>query len=428
MKKIFVFLISFTWIITQAISQIVVTQADMPVAGDTLRLSVTNFVPAGYASTAMDTTWDFSALEASSQKVDTFVSAYSTPAIYQLFFVLLGGANLAAPKSSLPIPGLPVTDGFTFYKKSSSAYTDLGYAYTIQGLPLPAKYDNPDKLYQFPMTPGLTWSSDASFSITIPGIATYSTQRIRSNMVDGWGTLTTPYGTFPTLRVKSNLAIHDSVYIDTLGIGFPLNRNITEYKWLANGKGIPVLQIDEEGPLVTATYRDIYRMSGLPINVSLGPDTTVLSGTTLTLHAAISGGNPPYQILWNTLDTGNAITVTVEETQTFSVLVLDASQNIGVAQKLVTVTFPVAVDGPAPRQLQVYPNPSQGEICFSLPEKAGKVLLQVLNPLGKVVLTQQVSTEVNPAGANLIGLADGIYLIRISTKNNIYSARIQISK
>ena len=301
MKQFIVFCLIFGWFTAHLFSQIIVNQTDMPTPGDTLRVSVAGVVPAGYAHAAMDTAWNFAAMEAASQKVDTFVNVSSTPAAYQFFFVLLGGANLAAPKGGLPIPGLPVSDGFTFFKNNSSAFSDLGYAYTIQGIPLPAKYDSPDKLYQFPLTPGLTWSSNASFSISIPGIATYSTQRIRSNVVDGWGSLTTPYGTFQTLRVKSTLAIHDSIYIDTLGIGFPINRNIIEYKWLAKGKGIPLLQIDEEGLLVTATYRDVYRLSAIPLVVSLGPDTTVQNGTTITLNATVTGGTPPYQILWSTL-------------------------------------------------------------------------------------------------------------------------------
>jgi len=426
MKQFIIFLIAIGWMTSPIFSQIIVDQSDMPSAGDTLRVSITSIVPAGYANTAMDTIWDYAALEAMTQRVDTFVSTTATPWIYQVLFVLQGGANLAAPKSTIPIPGLPMTDGFTFFKNSSSSFGDLGYAYTIQGIPLPAKYDNPDKLYQFPMTPGLTWSSVASFAISIPGIGSYSTQRIRSNLVDGWGNLTTPYGTFPTLRVKSMLAIHDSLYIDTLGTGFPLNRIITEYKWLANGEGIPVLQINEEGTLVTATYRDFYRMSAQPLNVTLGPDTTVLKGTTLTLHATVDGGNPPYQIIWNTLDTGSTITVTVQETQTFSVLVVDALQNVGVAQKVVTVTFPVAVDENSSTQLQVYPNPSQGQVRFTLPEKTGNAVMQVMNPQGKVVLEQQVYPNVKEFTANLTGLPDGLYFICISTAHQTYSAKLQI--
>jgi len=426
MKKVIVFLFAIGWFaISPLCAQIVVNQSDMPSSGDTLRVSVTNIVPAGYANTAMDTTWNFAALEASTQKVDTFVSVTSTPVLYWFFF-LPAGANLAAPRSDIPIPGLPITEGFTFFKKSSSSFNDLGYAYTIQGVPLPAKYDNPDKLYQFPMTPGLTWSSVASFAISIPGIGSYSTQRVRSSEVDGWGDLTTPYGTFPTLRVKSTLAIHDSIYIDTLGMGFPLNRNITEYKWLAKGKGIPVLQIDEEGPLVTATYRDFYRMSGLPLNVSLGPDTTVLSGTTLTLHATVTGGTPPYQIIWSTLDTGSTITVTVQETQTFSVLVMDAVQNIGAAQKVVTVTYPVILEDHSNNQFQVYPNPAQGQVRFTLPDKTSTAMMQVLNSQGKVALTRQVYPAAGEVTTDFSYLPDGIYFIRVLTKNRVYSAKIQI--
>ena len=425
MKHLTALFIVFSWLPTSVFSQIVVNQSDMPSAGDTLRVSVTNFVPGGYANTAMDTTWNFAALEAASQKVDTFVSATSTPVLYWIFF-LPAGANLAAPRSDIPIPGLPITEGFTFFKKSSSSFNDLGYAYTIQGLPLPAKYDSPDKLYQFPMTPGLTWSSTASFVLSIPGIGSYSTQRIRSSEIDGWGDLTTPFGTFPTLRIKSTLAIHDSIYIDTLGMGFPLNRNITEYKWLAKGKGIPVLQIDEEGPLVTATYRDFYRMSGQPLNVSLGPDTTVLSGTTLTLHATVTGGTPPYQIIWSTLDTGSTITVTVQETQTFSVLVMDAIQNIGAAQKVVTVTFPVKVEEYTSAQLQAYPNPAQGQVRFTLPELTANAQLQVFNPQGKVILTQQVSPEESEVHIDLSGFPDGIYFIRLCTKSKVFSGKIQM--
>ena len=426
MKKFCVLAITFGWIISPALSQIVINRNDMPAAGDTLRVSVSNTVPAGYTKTAMDTTWNYAALEASTQKIDTFVSATSTPAIYQIFFVLLGGANLAAPKSSLPIPGLPVTEGFTFFKNSTSSYSDLGYAYTIQGVPLPAKYDNPDKLYQFPMTPGLTWSSTASFAISIPGIASYSTQRVRSNLVDGWGNLITPFGTFSTLRVKSTLAIHDSIYIDTLGIGFPLNRNITEYKWLAKDEGIPVLQIDEEGPLVTATYRDFYRMSGLPLNVSLGPDTIVLSGTTLTLHATVTGGTPPYQVLWSTLDTGSTITVTVQENQTFSVLVMDAIQNIGTAQKVVTVTFPVKVDETDKTKFQVYPNPTTGQVRFELPGNTATATIQVLNSQGKAVMVQQVYPAAGEFMADLSGFPSGLYVIRALTENKVYSTKFQV--
>ncbi len=426
MKQIIIFIIGLLASMSSLFSQISVNQSDMPLVGDTLRVSLTNVVPAGFAKSAMDTSWNYSALEALSQRVDTFMSVTATPSAYQLFFVLMGGANLASPRGNSPIPGLPVTQGFTFYKNSSTSYSDLGSAYTVQQFPLPAKYDIPDKLYQFPMTPGLTWASTSSFSVDVPDLAYYSTQRIRSNIVDGWGNLTTPYGTFQTLRVKSTLIMHDSLYIDSLGTGFPFVRNIIEYKWLAKGKGIPVLQISAEGNMVTATYRDIYRMSAQPLTASLGADTAVPKGTVLTIHATVSGGTPPYQILWNTLDTGHTLTVNVQDIQTYSILVIDALQNFGMAQKIVSILYPPGIEETASVPLKVYPNPAGEKIHFTLPLTADYLPMEVISCLGQTVLTTTASQVAGEYQANLSSLPDGIYLILIHTKNQVYKARLQI--
>ncbi|MEI7982322.1 MAG: hypothetical protein WCI71_11765, partial [Bacteroidota bacterium] len=156
-------------------SQITIHSSDMPHIGDTLRVSLTTIVPAGYQQTGMDTTWDFSVLQAQSQRVDSFVNVNSTPTEYYFYFGWLYGANLASPLPS--ISGLPFTDGFEFYKNESGSYNNLGLAYRTTGIPIiPAKYDNPDKIYQFPMIPGLTWSSIASFSISLPGVGYLSRQ------------------------------------------------------------------------------------------------------------------------------------------------------------------------------------------------------------------------------------------------------------
>ncbi|MCX6306682.1 MAG: T9SS type A sorting domain-containing protein [Bacteroidetes bacterium] len=427
MKRSIFFIISLFWI-TSLFSQIIVNESDMPVAGDTLRVSITNVVPAGFAKTAMDTAWNFALLQALTQRVDTFVGAGSTPALYQFFFVLQGGANLASPRSALPIPGLPVSQGFTFFKNSATSYSDLGSAYTIQGLPLPAKYDVPDKQYQFPMTPGLAWSSNSTFAITLPGMGSYSTQRNRSNIVDGWGALTTPYGTFQTMRVKSTLAIHDSIYLDSVGTGFSVNRNVTEYKWLAKGKGIPVLEISEEQNLVTATYRDIYRMPAQALSVSLGPDTAVLQGTVLTLHASVSGGTPPFQVVWSTMDTGSALTVTVQDITTYSVFVMDALQNFGTGRKVVSIKYPPGIEEYPAAQLNCYPNPTTGRVHFTLPGNNTTAAMQVFTPQGKVACSRTIVPASGEQSVDLSGLPDGMYFLRITTTGYSLSVKINIIK
>ncbi len=316
------FYMAFSVTISSLFSQITVDQSDMPAPGDTLRVSLTNAVPAGYAKTAMDTTWNYAALEALSQRVDTFVSATSTP---YLFFVLLTGANLATPRNSSPVPGLPLSQGYTFYKNSSGAYSELGSAFTVQG----------------------------------------------------WGNLTTPYGSFQTLRVRSTLAIRDSIFIDSLQTGFPINRDIIEYKWLAKRKGI-------------------------------------------------TGGTPPYQVIWNTLDTGTTISVIVQDIQTYSILVVDALQNFGMAQKMVSVIYPPGIGEPEATQLHVYPNPSVGPVRLVMPEITGKAIMQVVSSHGKILRTQIVVPAAGIVQANLSDLPDGLFFIHITTEKYTFSAKLQL--
>jgi hypothetical protein len=78
-------------------------------------------------------------------------------------------------------------------------------------------------------------------------------------MVDGWGVLTTPYGAFETLRVRTELQQLDSIHIDSLGMGVPLYRESTTYKWLANGMGLPICEVTDNGVTQSISYIDSVR-------------------------------------------------------------------------------------------------------------------------------------------------------------------------
>ena len=72
------------------ISQITITEADMPQPGDTVRLS-TSADSAGLPTpslTGAGITWNYSALIAASQTIDTFLNVTSTPFAYQLFLTM----------------------------------------------------------------------------------------------------------------------------------------------------------------------------------------------------------------------------------------------------------------------------------------------------------------------------------------------------
>lgn len=253
----FIFLLLFSSPVL--IAQITVTSSDMPSVGDTIRKS-NAFTASGidYTLTGENYNWDFTSLFPIVQSVDTFVSVSSVPFLYQFVFIPNIVANLAQKFPGIDtIPGLSITDPYRFFKNSGSSFTDVGFGFTISDIPLPLKFSSSDVVYKFPLQYGN--NADSSFSgldFGIPDMGFISIDRKRVNKVDGYGTLTTSYGTFEVLRMKSQVVETDSVYIDSISFGTALHRNYTEYKWLGNGYGQPLLQVTEEGPVVTVAWID----------------------------------------------------------------------------------------------------------------------------------------------------------------------------
>jgi len=238
--------------------QIIIDNTDMAEPGDTIRLSSTLDISGiDFYATGQDYTWDFSALEALSQTVDTFVTVQETPWVYQLVFFL--SSNQAKKLTEFDqFPGFEVTNTYEYFNNSSSDYRSVGLGVTLNGLPLPNKYENPDIIYKFPVQYGNQDSSVSSYEFDIPGIGYAGGWKKRVNQVDGWGTLITPYGEFETIRMKTNIQQYDSLYIDSLGFGFPVFRNYDEYKWLGNDFGLPLCRV-EDGLIPTFTYIDSVR-------------------------------------------------------------------------------------------------------------------------------------------------------------------------
>ncbi|MCK9400463.1 MAG: T9SS type A sorting domain-containing protein [Bacteroidales bacterium] len=253
-------------------AQIVITSDDMPVPGDTVRKSNTAILDSiNYQQGGPDQTWLFDELTVVSQQVDTFVNVSETPAIYQIFFnnqfiypdykstVALKMAQFTA------IPTVELTDSYLFIKVTDEDMREVGYGVTLEGVPLPIQFQQIDTIYRFPLEYGDVDSAHSLLSIDVPDLGYLMISKFRKNTVDGWGTLTTPYGEFQTLRVKTEIVEYDSLYSDSLGMGMPLIRNIIEYKWLANGFPEPVLQVTEEGFIITASYIDSIRSGFLNV-------------------------------------------------------------------------------------------------------------------------------------------------------------------
>ena len=229
-------------------AQITIGQSDMPNAGDSVLVSITNSLGGiDQTLTGANYNWDYSTLVYNSQQQVKFDAPLTFPTIFALLFnpfnTSYGRENRNL--TSLPIPGVSFTGAYDFLKESSSALKQVGAGFTINGTPIPFYYSPNDFIFRFPMNYLNIDSCDYQYSLSIPTIGDYGEKGHRVNMVDGWGTLITPLATYQTLRVKSIITAIDTLYISAFGIGsnIPVPTRV-QYKWLATAKQIPVLEID----------------------------------------------------------------------------------------------------------------------------------------------------------------------------------------
>jgi len=255
--------------------------SDMPAIGDSLRLSQAAVVlPASAPALTLNganKTWNYAGLVATSQRVERYANV-STAAGIALQFIFNSlfspdtKATLVSPQNT-PLPagaGIPISDPLAFFNASSADYRSVGYGATYAGTAVPVTYatkPQQDVIYKFPIT--YTSAVDVSNSLISTPVALASTgffsqQRQRTNQPDAWGTLTTPFGTFQTVRLVTKLIDHDSIALGGAagqGITLPTRR---EYKWLAKTIHVPVLTITTnevagQEVITSVEYRDIFR-------------------------------------------------------------------------------------------------------------------------------------------------------------------------
>ena len=270
----------------------VIDRTDMPAPTaaapvDTLRLSTAS--PALPVSAppltrrGANQTWNYAGLTATAQRVERYVtvpSVTATAPIYAFYFgALLGGVNRATVASPqlLPLPaGVPMalTDTYQFYNVSAVGaaaqdFRSVGFGGSLGGTVVPITYTSQaqqDIIYRFPLSFASQPDSSNSFFSTPAAAASlgyFSQKRKRVNRSDAWGALTTPFGTFQTVRVVTRLQDHDSLSFGGISQGFdlPITR---EYKWLAKTQHVPLLtitttQVAGRETITSVEYRDIYR-------------------------------------------------------------------------------------------------------------------------------------------------------------------------
>lgn len=281
MKKLYLALL-FSVIFLGLKAQISIQEADMPNPGDTIRLSSALATDVGMnIADGPNQTWDYANLTPISQEVTEFIDINQMPFTYQAVFNNPLNPDKRAEYGitdslGINIPNLQISNPFTFYRKTSTEYGIIGFGVTISGFSIPGAYDNLDLFYEFPLNYGDSSNTNSVSGQTVPGLGYVERKVSRENKVDGWGTLTTPYGTFDVLRVKSEIIQRDSIKFDSLPAFPGITTNRTEIRFLGKGHGLPLLTIEQQaGFTISVQYIDSVRNLNTSVKESLAKDFTL---------------------------------------------------------------------------------------------------------------------------------------------------------
>lgn len=240
MRKIFIVL-SFAFAFSATNAQIKIESKHMPKANDTARLSTASPIglPSGWQKAGSSQNWDFSKIRNTGTQLREYKSSSRTP--YAFYFFNQVGEKVIDTLGAGP---LVFTNIFNFYTRSNSVFKAEGLGYSASGIPLASKYSDDDEIYQFPLEYNDSDVSTFRFKFEIPGqqFFTYIQQGKRTNVVDGYGSVTTPFKTYNNvLRVKTIMDQTDSLI--TAIIKTPIPRPQVIYKWLSAQEIVPVLEI-----------------------------------------------------------------------------------------------------------------------------------------------------------------------------------------
>lgn len=245
-------------------SPISLSNSNMPSSGDTLRYSNARLSSVGsYTQTGTNFSWNFSTLDPSSQGVRQFKAGLQTPYAFYFYNFNEYGEKIA---DTVGVGAFSFTDYYNFYKKqtSPSAFVADGVGITYQSVPVASYYSDKDELYNFPLTypkyDSTTFRFSTPSNTQIP--VRYSKTGYRVTVVDGWGTVTTPFGTANCLRLVTTQYSKDTVRFNNFPFGFTNNQR--SYQWVTTTTKIPFLEIsgaynNGSFTMAQARYRDSAR-------------------------------------------------------------------------------------------------------------------------------------------------------------------------
>lgn len=222
-------------------------------AGDSIFLTSAQLAAFNFDTTGAGMVWDYASLIGNSQRKLKFrlptqvgYSIAQWPYLYNSNNVNLSSTDQLAVQLGGSISANNPND---YYYKNNALLQQQASSYEINTNSLNLKvknvYSSPDVIYHFPINYLNIDSSQSGYTTNIPGYYYRSTVLNRINIVDGWGSLITPYGNFNNcLRLISTVTQIDSFAVDTFSTPATL-LTYREIKWLDTSQKYNVLTVKQ---------------------------------------------------------------------------------------------------------------------------------------------------------------------------------------
>lgn len=185
--------------------------------------------------------------------------------------------------------------------------------------------------------------------------------------------------------------------------------------------GVYTYYTETEGCTISLSRTAItLTVNALPTISVSGTLSAICLGQSVTLNAS---GASSYT--WISFNAGNAITVSPSITTTYSVVGLDVngcSNTISVTQ-LVDPCTGLGFISSIGEDLNIYPNPSNGLLILELPQDAQAKIVDIY---GKIVYDSFLNA--GSVSIKVVGLENGVYLIKISMSGKEFVKKVVIDK
>ncbi len=273
------FLVSLT-----GVAQVSIDQNSFPDAGESSIFSTSNELQIDFSSTGANYTWDYTSLTPAAQETVNYSGPGDLSGLASILFGSFAPTQYKItffmPYADLPIDQLgaflpiPINDVNVYHRKTADSLTQTGYSFDFSGTVVAFRSDTIEKVYDFPLNYGDSYASRGFTEMNLNPIMNiiWRQYRQRASEVDGWGQISTPYGTFDALRIHHTIHELDSIYANLGGGGtwLPLTVPVTHlYEWRTPSENEAILSIQTNEiagneQVTRVKYRDNQQWLSIP--------------------------------------------------------------------------------------------------------------------------------------------------------------------